>query len=302
MRQVQVYLPAEVNNAQSPAPLGAYDLQFLAQGDSWFSVGAMPPLTTNLFDGMGLSEISACVVNCAQSGAKLSRMADTTIDRQFMRFLAGPMSTRWAGLLLLGGGNDLIEAAQLPPTNRTDMRLFATPAEWTSAPAGERYLSNAGWQTFCTHIAAVFANLVTARDSGQNHGIPIIWHTYDIAVARDAGAGLGFGPWLYPAMLAYQVPQSDWAAVSVALLDRLETLIDHLSANTADGSVHVVHGQGTLTQALPTDRAATEDWQNEIHPTPAGYRKLSALWRPVLDAVFAGTVTVPSTPEVSTPK
>jgi len=100
MRQVQVYLPAEVNNAQSPAPLGAYDLQFLAQGDSWFSVGAMPPLTTNLFDGMGLSEISACVVNCAQSGAKLSRMADTTIDRQFMRFLAGPMSTRWAGLLL----------------------------------------------------------------------------------------------------------------------------------------------------------------------------------------------------------
>jgi hypothetical protein len=95
------------------------------------------------------------------------------------------------------------------------------------------------------------------------------------------------GPWLYPAMLAYAVPQADWAALAAVLLDRLQTLLDHLAATTPDGSVHIVHSQGTLNRAAPTDTGPAGDWENEIHPTSHGYQKLSALWRPVLDALFA---------------
>lgn len=290
MKSIQVFTPAQVNNSENPAPLSDYELQFLAQGDSWFSIGSIPPSnTTNLFDGMCTSDIGACAVNCARPGAQLSVMASTTRDPQFMAYLNGSQSRQWAGLLLSGGGNDLIAAAHQPPTNTAALRLFATQPEWTQTPGAERYLSNAGWQTFCAHLSAVFSNLLAERDRGENAGMPIVMHTYDIAVPHNAAAGAGFGPWLYPAMLDFGIPQAEWPAVSMALLDRLQTLIDHLAANTPDGSVHVVHGQGTLTPAQTTDTGSTADWQNEIHPTFQGYRKLSALWQPVLDAVFVGT-------------
>jgi hypothetical protein len=302
MKQIQVYTPSQVNNTENPAPLSQYDLQFLAQGDSWFSIGAIPPTaTSNLFDGMSTSAIQACAVNCAEPGAQLSLMADTTRDPQFMAFLNGHQSRRWAGLLLSGGGNDLIVAVGQASTNSPEMRLIATQSEWTQAPGGERYLSNAGWQTFCNHITTVFNNLLALRDSGQNKGIPVVMHSYDIPQPRDAGAGLGFGPWLYPAMLAYKIPQTDWLSVAQVLLDRLQTLLDHLAANTADGSVHVVDAQGTLTPALPTDTGPTADWENEIHPTRQGYQKLSVLWQPVLTAVFEGSIDVSGTGTATAP-
>ena len=126
----------------------------------------------------------------------------------------------------------------------------------------------------------------------MNKGIPVVMHSYDVPTPRNVGAGLGFGPWLYPAMVAYGIPEQDWQAVAQVLLDRLQTLLDHIAANTPDGSVHVVHGQGTLAPALTTDTGPTADWENEIHPTPQGYLQLSALWQPVLDAEFEGTVNV----------
>lgn len=294
MKQIDVFTPSEANgDGQQNSPLSDYDLQFLAQGDSWFSIGSVPPgLNTNLFDGMSTLNIAACAVNCAHPGDLLRLMVDTTREPQFMAYLNGHQSRVWAGLLLSGGGNDVIAAANQSPANSPDLRLLATQAEWTAAPGGERYLSNAGWQTFVDHITAVFNELLAARDSGPNKGVPIIWHSYDISTPRNSPAGFGIGPWLYPAVVAYEIPEADWESVAVALLGRLETLLDHIAANTADGSVHVVRAQGTLIPAPTTDTGATSDWQNELHPTSSGYRRLSAYWQPVLTAVFEGTIQV----------
>ena len=66
----QVYTPAQVNSAENPAPLSGYDLQFLAQGDSWFSIGALPPSLRNdlLFEGWPDDD---CSVECAQEPKSL---------------------------------------------------------------------------------------------------------------------------------------------------------------------------------------------------------------------------------------
>jgi lysophospholipase L1-like esterase len=296
MPVIQVFSPAQLVDQINPAPVSGFDLQFLAQGDSWFSFGAVPPIaTSNLFDGMPTT-IAACAVNCAHPGAELQRMADTTREKTFLGLLRGKAARQWAGLLLSGGGNDLIAAAQSGPSNPESLRLLATKDEWTNAPGGERYLSNAGWQTFATHLEAVIRQLLATRDAGINKAMPVVMHTYDLAVPRDAGAGLGVaGPWLQPAMVAFGIPEDEWAAVARALMARLAVLLDHVAATTADGSLHVVHTQGTLIAAKTTDTGATADWENEIHPTPQGYRKLGALWQPVLDAVFGGTVVVNAT-------
>lgn len=293
MKPIQVFRPAQLDDPQQPAPVSDFDLQFLAQGDSWFSVGAaLMPKTTNLFDGMSTGTIAACVVNCALPGQQLRLMTNTTKAPEFTKLLFGAKSRRWAGLLVSGGGNDLIAAVRQSPANPPRLRLLATRAEWDDRPGGERYLSEAGWQTFSRHLVAVIAELLAARDSGENRGMPVVMHTYDLAVPRDAGPGLGLSPWLYPAMLDYGIPQADWAAVSQALLERLGSLLLQEARAMPERALHVIDTQGTLAPAAPTDTGATEDWENEIHPSRRGYRKLSALWQPVLDELFASTIRV----------
>lgn len=284
---IQVLRPEDVlaDRGHSPAE---FNLQFLAQGDSWFSIGALPPMaTSNLFEGM-VTKIAACAVNCARPGAEMAHMVDTTSDRMFLNLLNGRLARNWSGLLLSGGGNDLIDAVQSPPDQPANLRLLATSDEWTNAPGAQRYLSNAGWATFSDHLTQVFQNVLAQRDAGINKGMPVFLHTYDITAPRDAPAGPGAGPWLQPAMVAFGIPREDWIPLATVLLGRLQTLLDHLAATTADGSVHVIHGQGTLQPASIDDTGPTADWENEIHPSSRGYRQLGALWGPVIDAVFAG--------------
>jgi len=67
---------------------GLYDTapfsrKYLAQGDSWFSIGTIPPWsTTNLLQQMVLSR-STLAVNCAKPGAVLAHMTDTSTARCF---------------------------------------------------------------------------------------------------------------------------------------------------------------------------------------------------------------------------
>ena len=62
---------------------GQYDTSpfekiYLAQGDSWFSIGHFPPwATTNLLQQMVLSR-STLAVNCARPGIELAHMTDTS--------------------------------------------------------------------------------------------------------------------------------------------------------------------------------------------------------------------------------
>jgi lysophospholipase L1-like esterase len=282
MPVITVFTPDAAEHPDRPAPLSDFNRQFIAQGDSWFSMGGLPLQSSNLFDGMS-TRTAACAVNFASPGAVLRRMTDTVRERRFLRHLNGPLSRRWSALLLSGGGNDLIEAAAVAPTQPAALRLLATQAEWGAGVGEDRYLSDAGWQTFSVHLDAVMRQLLRERDRGLNRGIPVALHTYDLAVPRPSGAGFGRGPWLQPSLVKYGIPQDAWAAVSALMLRRLKALLFQIAAAVPDGSVQIVDTQGTLTPARVTDTGATADWLNEIHPTSAGYRKLSAHWAPVLD-------------------
>lgn len=265
-----------------------FSLQFLAQGDSWFSIGSVPPfLTSNLFDTMSLSRL-AVAVNCARPGAALHHMTNTTTNRTFLQLLNGRAARRWTALLLSGLGNDLISAAQSPPSSSAATRILAVRAEWTVASAGaSRYISQTGWQTFEQHAVDVFQVLIQNRDkSAVNRGIPIVLHTYDFAAPRNAGAGVGFGPWLFKAFTTFEIPASDWVAVATELMARVRSLIFKIAAS--DATIYVVDTQGTLQPARITDLGPTVHWQNEIHPTRAGYRLLGNVWEVQLERLFCG--------------
>ncbi|WP_255504067.1 hypothetical protein [Caballeronia sp. EK] len=102
--------------------------------------------------------------------------------------------------------------------------------------------------------------------------MPIITHTYDYPMPRDVGAGLHFGPWLFPALVSYQVPATDWQSLAKVLLDRLFGLVSSMPLK----NFHVVKTLGTLQPADVNPLIKCADWLNEIHPTSAGYAQIAA--------------------------
>lgn len=290
---VTLVAPEQVTAGEGGSfPFELYDRRCLAQGDSWFSIGALPPgATSNVLAELKLAR-STVVVNCARPGKVLRRMNDITSESSFVNLLAGSVAMQWHAILVSGGGNDLIDAACACPRHPPAKRLLLTAAERPLDPAnGDDYVSPAGWATFEGYLGRVFDALVRRRDRGVNRGVPMLFHTYAAAMPRPAGAGFGFGPWLAPSLQRFDVPQAQWLAVSTALTDRLAALLQrlidrHLQADPA-ANLHLVDTRSApLVLAQPTDTGVAGDFHNEIHLTSRGYRKAAAVWQRVLDPIL----------------
>ena len=291
--RAQVIDPLTAANAGEPFPFDFFERRCLAQGDSWFSIGALPPTRTTRVVAELRLQRSTVVVNCAKPGAVLQRMTNTSTEVQFLKLLRGLLALKWDAILISGGGNDLIDAVGSAPTGAPDQRLLRTPAERGNGPlTGADYISEPGWQVFTGHIGAVFNQLVDERDSGVNRPTPIVWHNYARVMPRPAGAGLHFGPWLLPAIDQYQVPDADRLVVSDELIRRLGALLaDIVAARKAqdpDCNIHIADSQSAgLELAAAGSSDESGDWINEIHPTRNGYRKVADSYAAVLDPLFA---------------
>jgi hypothetical protein len=296
--QLKLFAPDDVFNRKEGyiRNWDDYPTRFLAQGDSWFSIGALPAITTSNILQQIVLGVDASAINCAQPGHRLVNMVEWKRDRGFARLLKGKFAYKWHGILLSGGGNDLIAAAGVLPFYpdgrpiEPEYRLLLKPPEWGPASAGAgRYISDAGWATFDTHLSAQFSDLIAARDKDINRNAPLFCHCYDYIQPRNAPVMAHVGPWLYPAFMAYGIPAGDWAGVVRELIDRLNKLLaDSITRLNAGGDkrLYLVDTRGTLTPAVPGSTDKSNDWENEIHPTRDGYEKLAAVWRTVIDPQF----------------
>lgn len=259
--------------------------RLLAEGDSWFSLGAISPLTSaNLLQSMEFSSFTAAV-QCAYPGDTLRRMAALRSDPQFVQLLTGNVSWRWDAILLSAGGNDLIEATGAAPGSSLNLRLLRTAAEWGPAAQGAaRYLNADGWDTFSTYFRANLDAIVELRDRKPgpdgNIGRPLCLHTYAYPTPRPSGAGGGQGPWLMPALQAYAIPEADWPALARALLDQLADLMLACAADTARYPALDVFDTRSVAidPAAPGSAGISGDWLNEIHLTREGCGKIARPW------------------------
>lgn len=299
-----VVYPSDWLLRNDPPPLSDFGRRFLAEGDSWFTLGTFNlPAASNLLFKLDFNRTTA-IVNCAYPGATLQHVADNANDPYFNQLLWQPNFARqWEAILLSAGGNDLIDAAQQRAVNADGTtappaaRVLLTPAEALTADPGatgaERFISEPGWNALATYLRINFADLVARRDRGPSANRPMFAHTYHVPVVRPAGTLRNPDGWLYPALASYDIPSGERQAVAAALFERLRVLLLSLDTNSGQPQALArfhVFDSARLAQLVPAAADSTGisgDWVNEIHPSPSGYSKIGALMGPWIDGVLA---------------
>ena len=289
MKPLAIYDPGDLESSEPP-PLEQFGYRFLVEGDSSLTIGSLNPAkNSNLLYELAFRK-SACAVSCAYPGDTLQHMVKMAKGRAFRELLMGRRARYWDGILLSAGGNDLIEAASARGAGLAPkQRLLLKPDEWGPPSAGaSRYVSSDGWQTFSDYFRANLLRFIEMRDAGPSRGVPLFMHGYAVPTPRPAGAGLGFGPWLYPSLVAYTIPREDFIPLAQELIRRLAELIgDCARDGSAYPNLHFFDStQIAIRPAAPDSRDEDGDWVNEIHLTWKGYEKIARPWAKHIEKIL----------------
>jgi len=245
----------------------------LAVGDSWFWY----PKVSNL-----LAEISAIVrpdysniMAYGYIGARLEEYVQGRYAADFYYEMKPQNAQYYSAVLISGGGNDVVDWNLCL---KADCSQQTSPKDCIdSAQTAANMDSLAGW------LFTMISTIHSAYDRNGLRRPAVIAHCYDYPLPD----GRPFvdpvfhtrivGPWLKPAMDARGVPADlDFRTKLMhALLDSMAEALSELHS-PAD-NVWVVQSLGTLD----VDEA---DWDNELHPTGRGFRKLvHGPWRALLE-------------------
>lgn len=262
----------------NPWNKSTYRQRILAEGDSWFSFGAIP--SSNLLNELNFKQ-STVIVNIARSGDTIVGIADPGRRKRLAQLLANKHFTvNWDAILLSGGGNDLIGNAGTIVAMRSSM---------SGTPKPEDYVNTSALAAVVDKVQRAYGDIVEIRDrpDSPNRGVRVVVHTYDYPTPRDSAArflgAVAKGPWLYRAMVAKKVPESLWIDVSDRLLNALSNAIVSLTKGPDDGgpsfgplpAFEVVDTRGALVRAETGTTHSSGDWLNEIHPNTSGYRRIA---------------------------
>ena len=243
-----------------------YAVKYLAEGDSWFSQGAIP--SSNVVYELRLPQ-RTLILSLARPGQTLVHMSTISRNNFLKYYLTEEKNTwKWDAILLSGGGNDLIDR----------ISAIVQPSSGSN-PAS--YINTAELNDVLNEIIQGYQRIVQVRDApnGLNNGVPIVVHTYDRATPRKAPAKAGVipvgGPWLIGTFENCEILNP---ALQCAITDQIfESLTQALlSLQGQLPNFKVVNTTGTLNRAASGTTGNSGDWLNEIHANQRGCRKIAA--------------------------
>jgi hypothetical protein len=262
--------PGIALRALAPAP-GKENLRILAEGDSWFDY----PLPVTHGDGViyQLQRILGYpIANMAHYGLEVEQMMGLSTRQEIISRLSDPQ-VKYDALLFSGGGNDLV-GDQFCIWLR-DAPPVVPPAQMLDENAAEAALAI---------LEAEYRELVDIRDQYSPETV-IFVHAYDFPPITGIGV-CGVGPWLKPSLdyayrhLGVESPDpNDEFVVVKTLMEMFDATLDRVAADPKVQRFVVVPTQGALT---PT----STDWQNEIHPSSAGFLRIAQKFQSSLASVF----------------
>ncbi len=176
-----------------------------------------------------------------------------------------------SAVLISGGGNDFAGFNDLRPLLRddcSDARRAADCFRPGEADGSLDWLMRKTSDSYRALIGLLFAS-TPARSR-------IVLHNYDYAWPSGKGVFGNRGAWLKPALDDARVPAELQHDCMKFLIDRVTAELQGLE-EIDPARVFLVDSRNTLAEA---------DWANELHPKPAGFRKIATeRWEPMLEVL-----------------
>jgi len=264
---------ARARLAAAAAPAPANPLVMLAHGDSWFDYpldgNSVSLSDTDVIAQLGsMGNLNPVIQNVSHYGDATSQEMALPKQERLIQSLQDPANWMGAGkpdAILFSGGGDDIAGDQFC--------IFLDYANSTS-----NGLNAVRFQDVLDMVQGSYLDLFAFRDR-YAAGVPIFGHCYDFPVPNGAHPVCA-GPWLQPSLnyAGWNVTQGT-AIVQQALLG-FRAMLKGLESNAANNFV-LVDTQGTLAPA---------DWANELHPYPAGFKKIASKFVDALRAHFPGRI------------
>lgn len=246
-------------------------LNIFAEGNSWFDYPFPLPFGGDVVDKIeDLATIKPLVLNLAHHGDMSTEMLGVAQRKRIIQNLGNPANGRFDAILFSGGGNDLV--GDLFCLWLNDKTPGLAPAYGVNRP---RLAAIMGV------VQAAFEDLVAIRNAA-NPDIVIFVHAYDFVFPDGRPVCPGVGPWL---KLSLDLRGWTNPTQAKAIVDEVLGAFDPMLVRLSQDHQNVVYvrTQGTLTSHL-------DDWANELHPTPDGFKKVARVFRRALAARFPGRI------------
>jgi lysophospholipase L1-like esterase len=217
---------------------------YLAEGDSWFSIGGA---TSNLL--IALDDPDTLIVSCAYPGDTLRNMAQMG-NEPFLMLLTPWYGAIWDGVLLSAGGNDVLgNISRL--VNRDGLILNRVVSLLDDIEAGYLRLT---------------------RSVAIEQRCPVYAHTYDYPVSDPHGGFWRLGPWVGDKLLAAGIDVDRHDEIISDLIDLMASRLYRIPG------LKVQETRGILQRHRWGMIGGQKHWRNEIHPSKSGYDLLAEKW------------------------
>jgi hypothetical protein len=235
----------------------------ISDGDSWFSFPIHANTVDNL-DDMAQRKIS--LLRLEKDGATALQIVGGKEKAKLAEYLHRyPVNA----LLFSGGGNDVVGEDLLPllKQRQPGMTWQQCINEMTAVPRIDG-------------IRSVYLDLVHLRNENRPD-CKIYIHGYDWAIPTGVGAemwGIKVGPWMRPYLEQKGITDpGDQRAIIRELLRRFNVMLAGIAQQP---NVVLVETPGTL---------ADNEWNDELHPSRTGFKKIAGKFRDKLKLQFPET-------------
>jgi hypothetical protein len=266
LRNRDVHLKAN-GGAVPPKPL-----LLLAHGDSWFDYplngNTLAAHSTDVIAQLeNMGAVHPVILNLSHYGDSSSDEMALPKQQRLIAYLQD--ATNWVNgkpdaILFSGGGNDIAGDK------------FCISLD--DADTGKTGLDPVRFPKLLEMVEASYLDLFTFRDK-YAPGVPIFGHCYDFAIPSGVHPVCA-GPWLLPSLTYSGWTASQGKAIVHQALTAFAATLRALAAVPANNFI-LIETQGTL---------ASTDWANELHPYPAGFKKIAARFVSALGQRFPGHI------------
>ena len=236
----------------------------IAEGDSWFHYPFSDVLKEladeHGFDVEWVSHRGDNVEDMAYSGGQLYEFA--SLVEKVLRSGVEPRA-----ILLSGGGNDLCGDEFAILLNHAESNIAGLNDSIVTGLIDERLHDS--YVTILREVTDVCVEII-------GKPVPIVLHGYGYAVPDGRGVLFGWGlfpgPWLEPAFTrkGYKSRNANKIVV-VELINRFNAMLTRLAGKPPFSHVRYVD----LRQVLSNGNDYKDDWDNELHPTSDGFKKVA---------------------------